>query len=287
MAWATLRPAWSVVDRSYGSPDLRDPRRIEEAVAQYRALPHVPAGSPHPIPKRIWLLWQQGWDNAPELVRRCAETWQQRNPGWEVVLLDQHTLPLFCAGYAERMPAGLSRQAHSDMVRTMLLAEHGGVWTDATCFCVRPLDDWLPYAAQSGFFMFHRPRPYRIVESWFIAAAKDSPVIHGLLDLFIQYFRLFPKPHHYFWMVYLLEHLFRIDPTSRAIWDKTPKLSALGPSLLDHHAFDRPPAQAVLDIIDEGFIPLFKLKHRWDAGDLTGTPLGRLTGLRSVEGSGL
>ena len=26
------------------------------------------------FPRKIWLFWQQGWDNAPELVSRCRRS---------------------------------------------------------------------------------------------------------------------------------------------------------------------------------------------------------------------
>jgi hypothetical protein len=281
MAWATLRPAWQVVDRSYKAADRRDLKTVETAAKVYRALPAVPPGAPHPIPKRIWMVWQQGWEHAPDLVRRCAQSWQEQNAGWEVVLLDEKTLPRHCAGLESISPE-LTRPARADMVRTMLLAEHGGIWADATCFCARPLDAWIPYAAQSGFFMFAHPRPYRIVEAWFIAAAKDSPVMAGMLDLCLQYFGYFKKPHHYFWLVYLIEHLFRIDPASRRIWDATPKLTALGPDGIEPHVLVRPPPQVILDIIEEACIPLHKLKHVWRSDDITGTALERLTGLHAL-----
>jgi Capsular polysaccharide synthesis protein len=285
MAWATLRPAQVVFDRSYRQTDLHDPAEVAKVAAAYQTLTAVPPGTPHPIEKKIWMLWQQGWDQAPELARRCAESWQQQNPGWELILLDQDSLPGHATGYAERVPQHLSRQHQADLARTMLIAEHGGVWADATLFCARPLDDWLPYAARTGFFMFAAPRPYRIVDNWFIVGARGNRAIAGMQDLFFQYWRHFDKPHHYFWMIYLIGHLFEIDPEARRIWQDTPKLSALGPLAIERHAFDPDVPDCVNELIDAALVPVHKLKHKWSAGNLAGTPLGRLTGLRSVRGT--
>ena len=33
------------------------------------------------IPKRIWILWEQGWDNAPYLQKQVAQSWRCYNPG--------------------------------------------------------------------------------------------------------------------------------------------------------------------------------------------------------------
>lgn len=285
MLWATLRPARGAVDRSYRPVDLHDPAEVSRAVGTYRAIAAASTGSQHPIPKQIWMLWQQGWDKAPDLALRCADSWREQNPGWELTLLDQDTLQLHVSGYSAAVPEHLSRQHRSDLARTMLLAEHGGVWADATLFCSRPLDDWLPTAARSEFFMFAAPRPYRIVDNWFIAAARDNHLVAAMRELFLQYWRHFERPHHYFWMIYLIEHLFSIDPEARRIWQETPRLSALGPLALERHAFDRDAPSEVFDLISDGLIPVHKLKHKWTADDLSGTPLERLTGLLSIKGT--
>src|ERR1022692_2049355 len=96
------------------------------------------------LPKIIWILWLQGIDNAPYVVRRCYESWVERNPGWRVVFLDGQLLAKFASlDYVFGDFGGLSIQHAADMLRLDLLANHGGVWVDATCFCVRPLDEWL------------------------------------------------------------------------------------------------------------------------------------------------
>ena len=43
-------------------------------------------------PMVIWLLWFQGWKQAPPLAHECARSWIRLNPGWTVVLLDEANL---------------------------------------------------------------------------------------------------------------------------------------------------------------------------------------------------
>ncbi len=38
------------------------------------------------FPRTIWMLWYQGWENAPELVKRCLCSWQHHNRGWTIRL---------------------------------------------------------------------------------------------------------------------------------------------------------------------------------------------------------
>ena len=34
--------------------------------------------------KTIWLLWLQGWDNAPWLQKQVALSWEINNPDWKI-----------------------------------------------------------------------------------------------------------------------------------------------------------------------------------------------------------
>ena len=42
------------------------------------------------------------------------------------------------------------RAAQSDVVRLNVLANHGGVWADATVACMQPLDLWLDAALSAA-----------------------------------------------------------------------------------------------------------------------------------------
>lgn len=44
------------------------------------------------IPRIIWMLWLQGYKNAPFLVQKCYESVKSRNPDWTIVLLDEQNV---------------------------------------------------------------------------------------------------------------------------------------------------------------------------------------------------
>ena len=130
------------------------------------------------IPKRLFMYWHQGWNNAPDIVKRCAATWQKHNSGWDINLLDAATI----REKIELPPAvktlKLPLPALSDVIRLCLLKKYGGVWADATLWCVRPLDDWInSVCAPSGFFAYDKPGPGRPISSWFLAAGRDCRII--------------------------------------------------------------------------------------------------------------
>ena len=76
--------------------------------------------------------------------------------------------------YAHGALAKQSPNHRANVLRMELLARHGGVWVDATCFCVRPLDEWLPAQMSSGFFAFARPARSRLLANWFLAARPTT-----------------------------------------------------------------------------------------------------------------
>jgi len=135
----------------------------------------IPSVTGPPDGKTIWMLWFQGWENAPKLAHKVKQAWIKLNPDWKVICLDEKTLPLYidlqfkdCMGY----------QARSDLVRLSLLNKYGGVWADASLVPFIPLDDWIYDALQPvGFWMFHGRDYGKGPASWFIISIKQSYII--------------------------------------------------------------------------------------------------------------
>ena len=93
----------------------------------------------------IWVLWWQGYENAPDIVKACIASIKKNAGSHPVVLLDQYnykqyiTLPDHIIDRFEKghmMYAGFS-----DIIRTSLLYQHGGIWMDATIYMLHPLDE--------------------------------------------------------------------------------------------------------------------------------------------------
>jgi hypothetical protein len=251
------------------------------------------------IPKVIWFLWFQGLENAPPIVRTCHESWVARNPGWRVITLDEQALRGFTSvDYAGGNIGALSIQHRSALLRLDLLACHGGLWVDATCFCVRPLDEWLAPNLGSGFFAFHRPGPDRILSSWFLASAPRNRLVSRLYDRLLAHWsdhrfrndqrqflvkvltRLlrqsprtrawwFSRPlrdwlaiHPYYMLSYGFEKLIRDDPECARIWDHTPKISADGPHRLYEAGLLAPVTAELRAEIDQRDVPVYKTTWR-------------------------
>ena len=181
--------------------------------------------------KSIWLLWLQGWDSAPWLVREVAESWKINNPDWTNRYLSWSNQREYVedTDYVFDPQRNISPQALSDIIRLSLLDRHGGVWADATLLCMQPLTPWIERAVRpAGIWMYHghgggmdgRFGP----ASWFIAAEQGSPIIRRWKRACDEYWRSRSEASDYFWLDGLFRRLFREDETFRATWRRAPHL---------------------------------------------------------------
>jgi len=97
------------------------------------------------IGDKIWTCWWHGENNAPPLIKRCLESIRKNAGGREVIVIDRDNISQYIdmpGHIMEKHEAGLMTTTHfSDILRFSLLAEHGGLWLDATMFCFRPIPD--------------------------------------------------------------------------------------------------------------------------------------------------
>ncbi|KQY79235.1 mannosyltransferase [Ensifer sp. Root142] len=150
-------------------------------------------------------------------------------------------------------------QWRADLIRIALLRDYGGVWVDATTFCTKPLDEWLPPLMESGFFAFPDNYPGRTMGISFLAAEPQNYLVSKWLRLMVRYYSKRGKLLHYFWVMYLFEYIVRTDLKARAIWDATPKLSSKGPILLKRLLTQPDLLEPIPDQINYSAIPWLKI----------------------------
>lgn len=175
------------------------------------------------INKTIWINWFQGWDKAPQIAEYCVKSWRYYNPDWNIVLMDRET----CTQYSdfEDLLPGLNTNniSLSDILRQSILKNHGGVWVDATCWCNKPLDDWLELRDS---FLFTRGVD-RLLDNWFIAAEVDSYLVDKMYESTINWWRwriaeTDQYEQRYAWYHGLFNQLISSDVKFRSIvnsWD--------------------------------------------------------------------
>jgi capsular polysaccharide synthesis protein/polysaccharide pyruvyl transferase len=224
--------------------------------------------------KTIWTCWFQGRGVAPLLVQKCLRSWERKNPGWEFRCLDATSVERYVP---VRQYIDLDRQVMtaaglSNIVRILLLREFGGVWADATLFCNRPLDEWLPSVMEEGFFAFAAPGPDRPLSTWFLSAESNNDLISTWWQCTIDYWLNRSHSDDYFWCHHRFRDMCEADPSAAEAWSRVPKVSADGPHALQSggHIY-RPASEALADI--DWTTPVFKLTHRLSEGLKAGSLL--------------
>jgi hypothetical protein len=224
------------------------------------------------FPKRIYSLWIQGEDAAPDLVRFNWDRWSRLNPDYELVILDGPSA-LRHIGQFPIDPGHLSHQAFSDVLRAKLLADTGGVWVDASVFPVIPLAEWIDEClARSSFFAYEAPGDDRPLSSWFLAAHENSLIMKEWWSAVITYWRqprilimdesgriaipddpveaVKPKTgdlqdrYYYFWFHYLFAYLSATSPAFQAEWMRGCRKPASEPHRLQGFMIHNPDADA-------------------------------------------
>lgn len=182
-------------------------------------MPH----SAHGVPRVMYTFWDS--ERPPPFVAACLDNWAAWNPGWRIVLLHRgnardHTggVDPFAARHAD------SPQRISDYVRLLVLAEHGGVWCDASMLMRARLDELLaawegawygvgtqgragPHAGPSGpvraGFYAYWLRAFTtrdeapVIESWWFAAARGNTFMRAWRDEFVDHMGSFPSVDAY------------------------------------------------------------------------------------------
>lgn len=140
------------------------------------------------IPKIIWLYWHD--ENLPEIIRSCISTIKEKNPDFQVMVLNKNNAASFLPGLNIYNP-GNSVQIYSDLLRINLLRNYGGIWIDASVLIFSSLEWVSDLSEQSKYDLigFYRARLTKnfdtpVVESWFLAAPPNNRLINKWCDMF-------------------------------------------------------------------------------------------------------
>ncbi len=100
---------------------------------------------------KIWVMWWQGEEVMPEIIRINFDSLRKNSNGHDIVLITQNNyfeylkIPDFII---EKLSQNIISLTHlSDYIRVALLSKYGGLWLDATVYVNSPLPTEfnLPY----------------------------------------------------------------------------------------------------------------------------------------------
>ncbi|MGS0754674.1 glycosyltransferase family 32 protein [Roseateles sp. GG27B] len=153
------------------------------------------------IPKIIWSYWHQ--TPVPEFVALCQANWTRFAPDHEVRMLSQDSIQTWLASAELNSQFDtLPPYRQADWLRLQLLAQHGGLWIDASTILTQSLA-WVHQQQQAqqveyiGFYIdrFTQKPEQPIVENWFMAAVPGSAFVTDLAREFNRALYLGETPY--------------------------------------------------------------------------------------------
>ena len=159
----------------------------------------------------IWFCWLQGKDKMPTIVQKCYEQLIFLHSDKNIIFLDANNyeeyikLPSYII---EKWKDGIISHAHfSDVIRTALLAEHGGLWIDATTYLTSKIPN---YIFESKMFMFDMSNEddIMIYNNWFIYTKKNNRIFLALRDYLYLFWKKENKVHEYFVWHLFMRHIY-------------------------------------------------------------------------------
>lgn len=252
--------------------------------------------------KIIWILWLQGKKDMPHVVKLCYNSWIEKNPDYNIILLDNISVHDYITLDKKIIENNnITIQKLSNIIRLNLLETYGGVWIDATCYCNTPLSSWLNNNMKTGFFAFSNPGPDRMISNWFIAANKGNSLLkklntshnnfwinnpqikiydpskrniilkskfaHKILKkkptLWLSLFMLkIFKVYPYHCFHYLFQKIYNNNPAFKVLWDSTNKISAIPPHNLQNYGLNNQITNEIIQELKNKSVPLYKLTHK-------------------------
>ena len=175
-------------------------------------------------------MWYQGWDKVPDIVSKCLSSWEKHNPEWQIIKLDKDNIFDYVPQMKSDLPKLATNPRHTcDVVRIYLMRYLGGVYVDATTFCMKPLDEWIP----EGTFLFSNPLPGRLIANWFQKSEPHTYLYQKYLEEVIDYwnFRInytdqYEMKTYIGWPFTAFGLCYERDPLFKDQWDATHKISS-------------------------------------------------------------
>lgn len=151
--------------------------------------------------KNIWLWWEQGWSTVHPICRYTLKSFEKTSPSWRINIVDKANVFDYISPKYSWIFDCEGPQFRSDLVRVLLLKNHGGVYSDAACLSMQNLDSLIEQVQFDDYFTFKLDEFYHVGRksvSWFMISEKEGRVITSLCDAFLKAAKLAPIDHPYF-----------------------------------------------------------------------------------------
>ena len=175
----------------------------------------------------IWQLWEQGLENAPQVVRACLDSVAKYNPDIKRIILTKENIkeyvdiPDYIWVLKEK---NVIKSAHfSDILRTYLLLQHGGCWIDATVLMTAPLPE---YVKNADLFVLKADENADLdglnMASYFISAKPNNKILQQTSKMLEYYW----KENNFLVNYFMFLHAFTmVAKRNTQEWENVPFFS--------------------------------------------------------------
>lgn len=154
-----------------------------------------PSDRKYKVTNKVWTLWWQGESEAPEIVKCCIASQRKYfgSVGAEVIVLTKDnwaqyiSLPSYILQKVEDGKISLTHL--SDIIRARLLETYGGLWIDATVYCIK--EDMKEKIFSNMFTIkCHEHSEYLTLKRWtgFLFADQKHSELFGFMSEAFNYY---------------------------------------------------------------------------------------------------
>ncbi|WP_044913638.1 capsular polysaccharide synthesis protein [Butyrivibrio sp. WCE2006] len=190
----------------------------------------------------VWVMWLQGIDNAPDIVKKCIDSQKKYLPDKNFVFLNEENvfdyieLPEYII--KKRKEGIIGNAFFSDLIRNELLIRYGGYWIDSTVLMTS--NKLISYIDETPLFMFSfyyfgfNPEVMEL-NNWFIHSTTNNNMICLLQKMLLEYWKDYNYASNYF-----IYHIFEsiVNDYYWKAYREIPIISQVQSHVLAHHIYD-------------------------------------------------
>ena len=233
--------------------------------------------------RRVWILWWQGYDQAPELVKNCIASANKYFKDNKIVVISKDNYQDFISidkVIIKKFESGMISHAQlSDIFRLNLLSQYGGIWADSTLMFTNEIPDYVSnlfFTLNTGY----DEKSYYVTKGRWTGFFMSSDFVHfpffDFADEIIQnYWKRNNKLIDYFLIDYIIELAYEEFTWFKDIINAIPVSCSHIFSLVDHLS-DIATDDNIGDICSSNNW-VYKLNHRI-------TPLERIGDNQTIYG---
>lgn len=162
------------------------------------------------LPKKIYLMWYQGYDNAPNLVKLCRKSVEHfYSDDHKIEIIDKENISSYISPnnhiYRLFKEGKISIQIFSDYLRMTILYERGGTWIDSTVLFLSKID-LNKYIGEGSFGSINNEESnafcimdgFKCTEGCFFMQSRPNSVISSsFIECYDYYFSKAKYPFSY------------------------------------------------------------------------------------------